>query len=137
MNRTFEEWVALFEKKVQKIEWTPHATLFFSPTKGFCEIIVSDKMVIIGNACGNANFFKKFTEHIAKQIGVKVCGAIFGRSAFRAWLRLLHFRIDKIDEDKNNLKRYHCTGENGGWGTLSESILEDGRKNAFFTWEVK
>ena len=136
MNRTFEEWVERYNKKIPEgFKRDEKFVLFYLPDKGFCELCATDKMIVIGQVSGDGRFWKNFTENVARKLGFKACGTICGRKEFRAWIRLFGFKIDKVDEE-NGLKRYYCTGKNGGWYVMTEFIREGGRHECFVTWEV-
>lgn len=137
MNRTFEEWVEAYNKKVPEgFKRDIRFALFYLPDKGFCEITADDNMIIIGQTSGDGRFWRDFAEEMARKLNIKVCGTICARKESRAYIRLFGFKVDKHDEE-NGLKRYYCTGKNGAWLVMTEFGLEDGRKHCYVTWEVK
>ena len=98
---------------------------------------ITDKIVLISCISGDARFWVSKAEELARAGGVKACAVFYGgRKGIRAWARLLGFKIERVEE-KGGFKRYHATKKNGGWGILTETIGEDGRRGGIVTWEVK
>ena len=70
MVRTFEQWVAAFNKKVPEgFQRDERFTLFYLPDKGFCELMPTEKMMIVGNVSGDGRFWIKFTAEISRKLG--------------------------------------------------------------------
>lgn len=137
MNKTFEEWVETYNKKVTGgFKRDIRFALFYLPDKGFCEITADDNMIIVGQTSGDGHFWRNFAEKLARKMGKKVCGTICARKESRAYIRLFGFKVDKQDEE-NGLKRYYCTGKNGEWFVMTEFLCENGNKHCYVTWEVK
>lgn len=136
MNRTFDEWVARYEKKLKKkFKRNEKFALFYLPDKGFCELLATEKMMILGTVSGDGRFWKKFAEDYARRLGLKVCGTFCLRREIRAWINLFGFKVLHV-EDKGNFKRYYGEGKNGGWGLMTECAFEDGSRAHYVTWEV-
>jgi len=136
--KSFEQWVAAFNKKARYKFWRDERfTLFYLPDKGICELAATEKIVIVGMICGEGLFWKKVAEDCARRLGLKVCGAIYGgRGKLQTWIRFFGYKIDKVDEEYG-LKRYYCTGiKQKGWFIATEYTVEDGSHHAFTTWEV-
>ena len=137
MSKTLEEWIKVYEKKTgEEFKHDERFAFFYLPEKGFCEVVATDEVIIVGNVCGDGRFWRNFVDKLAQEFNIKLGGTIFCRKEFRAYIRLLGFKIDKFDEEKG-LKRYYCTGKNGEWGIMTEFLCEGGRKKCYVTWEVK
>jgi len=137
MNRTLDEWIARYNKKVsERFKRDERFALFYLPDKGFCELGVAPDIVVLWQVCGDGRYWKNFAEDVARKFGKKVCATLCERKEIRAWIKLFGFKSTKTEE-RNGFKRYNCTGKNGAWGMMTE-IEIDGRRRAYqVTWEVK
>ena len=138
MNKTLEEWIKFYETKTkEKFVRDENYELFYLPDKGFCEIAVSDKMVVIKQLAGDGRFWKKFAEEIARKMNKKVCGSWCVRKAVRAWIRFFGFRIESVEELPDGCKRYHCKDSQDKRGLMSPAYDNNDKHKAYFvTWEV-
>lgn len=137
MNRTLDEWIERYNRKIPKgFKRDNRFALFYLPDKGFCEIVATNLMVILNQVSGDGRFWKKFAEDIARALKLKACGTYCGRKEIRAWIKLFGFTATNI-EAKDGFKRYHGENNNGCWGTMTECVFEDGNRAYQVTWEVK
>ena len=138
MNKTFEQWAELYNKKTpEKFERDKRYELFYLPDKGFCEIAATDKMIMIHQVSGDGKFWKDFAEKVARKMNLKVCGTICIRRQIKAWIRLFGYEVAEIENLPDGLKRYHCKNKIGKKGLLSPAYKYDSGEQAYFvTWEV-
>ena len=137
MNRTFDEWVERFNRKIpKKFKRDDRFALFYLPDKGFCELLATDKMVILGQVSGDGRFWKKFAEDTARVLRLKACGTYCGRKEVLAWIRLFGFKVTETEEN-GGFKRFHGETDDGRWGLMTECVFEDGMRAYQTTWEVK
>lgn len=136
MNRTLDEWIARYNRKVPEgFKRDERFALFYYPDKGFCELLVTDKMVVLGQVCGDGRFWKKYAEDWARELGKKACGTHCSRREILAWIRLFGFEITQA-ETKDGFKRYHGTDKQGRWGLMTECVIDGSRRAYYVTWEV-
>lgn len=106
--KTLEEWISLYEKKTRtKFEPDARAKLLFDAEKGFAEIGVTKDMVIIGQTCGEAKFWKQTAEIMAKARGITHLGTFCIRNV-KAYMKLFGAEIEKIEDAGAGYQRYHC-----------------------------
>ena len=136
MNRTLDEWIARYNKKVPEgFKRDERFALFYLPDKGFCELGLTEHTVLIWQASGDGRHWKNFAENVARKFGKEVCVTTCERKEVRAWIKLFGFKVTKTEE-RDGFKRYHGVGENGAWGVMTEVEI-DGRRRAYqVTWEV-
>ena len=136
MGRTLDEWIERYNKKVPNgFKRDERFALFYLPDKGFCELVATDKMMILGQVGGDGRFWKEHAEQWARELGLKVCGTYFTRKEAQAYIKLFSFKNVSVEE-KDGFKRYRCTSEDGRWGLMTECLI-DGKKRAYYvTWEV-
>ena len=137
MNKSLEEWINFYEKKTgEKFVRDESYELFYLPDKGFCELAVGDKMIVIKQLSGDARFWKKFAEEIARQMQKKVCGTWFIRREVKAYIRLLGFKVERVETLPDGLERYYGVDKNGKKGLMSPAYKNGKQKEYFVTWEV-
>lgn len=110
--------------------------LFYYPSKGFCELAATDKMVLVGQVSGDGRFWRDFAENWARELGLKVGGTICGRKEARAYMRLFGYKVTG-EEEKGGFKRYRAVNKKGGWYLMTECELANGDRAYWVTWEVK
>ena len=132
MNKTLEEWIALYNKKnYEEFKRDKKFELFYVPEKGFAEIADTGKMIMVNQMCGEFKFWRLVTEEVSRQYGYKVAGTICIRPIL-PYIRLAGFQIDRI-EATNLGDRYFCTDKKTGQkGQASPA----GKNTWFITWEV-
>lgn len=132
MNKTLDEWIALYNKKnYEEFKRDEKFGLFYLPEKGFAEIVDSGKMIIVNQMCGEFKFWRDVAEKLSRHRGYKVAGTICIRPIL-AYIRLAGFKIDRIEET-NLGDRYFCTDKRTGQkGQASPA----GKDTWFITWEV-
>ena len=132
MNKTLDEWIALYNKKnYEEFKRDEKFGLFYLPEKGFAEIVDSGKMIIVNQMCGEFKFWRDAAEKLSRHRGYKVAGTICIRPIL-AYIRLAGFKIDRIEET-NLGDRYFCTDKRTGQkGQASPA----GKDTWFITWEV-
>lgn len=136
MNKTLEEWIDYYNRKVPVgFKRDKRFALFYFPQKGFCELVATDKTLILGQTCGDGRFWKKHAEEWARELGLKVCGTHCARRKITAWIKLFGFKVTSTEE-KGGLKRYHCEDSQGHWGLVTECIIDGCRQAYYVTWEV-
>ena len=123
MSRTLEEWIKFYEEKTkEKFVRDKSYELFYLPDKGFCEIFVSGKMVVIKQLAGDGRFWKKFAEKIARRMDKKVCGSWFIRKELFAYIKLFGFKITETEKLPDGSKRYHGVDNLGRKGLMSPAF---------------
>ena len=138
---TLPEWIAYYNQKNPQDPFVRNEMfdLFFRADQGFCEVLFLAHMVIFGQTAGNARFFRDCVEEIARALHVKEGGAICIRREIRAYIRLFGYRVLRMEELSDGLKRYHCIHkERGTWALLSPAFTYDttGETAYFVTWEI-
>ena len=132
MNKTLEDWIALYNKKnYEEFTRDKRFELFYLPEKGFAEIVDTGKMIIVNQMCGEFKFWRDVVEQMSRNSRYKVAGTICIRSIL-PYIRLAGFKIDRIEET-NLGDRYFCTDKRTGQkGQASPA----GKDTWFITWEV-
>jgi len=132
MNRTLEQWIAQYNKKIPEgFKRDERFTLFYLPEKGFAEIMDSGKMIVINQLCGELKFWREFAEKLAKKIGYTHAGTLCIRN-IEPYLRLAGFIPYEI-EDTAQGYRYFCRHKHTGQkGQASPA----GKNTYYITWEV-
>lgn len=139
MEKTYEEWVMMYEEKTgKKFTRDEKYRLFYFPERGFCEVAVDVDVgiTVIRNLCGDARFWRRVVECIAQSFGIKGCGTYCLRN-IRPYIRLFGFTIVRTEE-RGEYLRYHGVDENGCKGTASPCGMDDetGRMIYMITWGV-
>ena len=132
MNRTLEQWIALYNKKIPEgFKRDERYTLFFLPEKGFAEILASGKMIIVNQMCGEFVFWRALAEILARKFGYKHAGTICIRNV-RAYIRMAGFVPYEIEKTAQG-DRFFCTDKRTGQkGQASPA----GKGTYYITWEV-
>lgn len=113
MNKTLEQWIALYDKKIpEKFKRDERFELFYLPEKGFAEIIDTGKMVVINQMCGELKFWREVAEKISRRRGYKIAGTICVRPIL-PYLRLAGFKIEQTVETIYG-DRYFCADKHTG-----------------------
>ena len=137
-EKTLEEWIAHYEKKTKtKFKQDPRAKLLFDPEKGFAEIGVLKNMVVIGQLSGDAKYWKKFAEEIARRCKISNLGTWCCRN-IEAYIKFFNVEIEEIEDAGENLKRYHGKFKDTGKPALfsPRSRNEAGNVVYMVTWEI-
>ena len=91
----FDFSIKIYEKKTKtKFEPSPRGTIMFYPERGFAEIGATKDMVIIGQTCGEAKFWKQTAEIMAKARGITHLGTFCIRNV-KAYMKLFGAEIEK------------------------------------------
>ena len=137
-EKTFDEWVKIYEKKTG-IEFKPEsrARLKFEPDKGFAEFGVYKDMVIIGQTCGDAKYWKKLGEDIARQLGLNHLGTWCCRR-IEPYIKLFDVEIEMVEEAGEGLKRYHGRIKDTGKRAMFSPRSRNTAGNVVYmvTWEI-
>lgn len=132
MNKTFEEWVALYNRKVSSpFERDERFTLFYLPEKGFAEIADSGKIIIVNQACGELKYWRKLAENIAEQRGRSHLGTVCLRPIL-PYMRLAGLKIARTETTKFGTRYYFKDKQTGQKGRASPT----NEGSYFVTWEV-
>lgn len=135
-DKTLREWIERYNRKVPEgFKRDKRFALFYLPDKGFCELLATDKMLILGQVSGDGRYWKKYAEDCARELGLKVCGSHCTRREIAAYIKLFGFKVTDT-EDKGGLKRYRCEDAQGYWGLVTECVIDGGRRAYYVTWEV-
>ena len=139
MNKTLEQWAEDFNKKTpEKFVRDERYELFYLPDKGFCEIGVTEKMLIIHQLSGDGRFWKNFAEKLARLMNLKVCGTWCIRKEILAYIRLFGYKIIEVEEFSPKYKIYHCEDSTGRKARVAPAFYYKNVKvQAYYaTWEV-
>lgn len=137
-EKTFEDWVKIYEQKTgTEFKPEPRARLKFEPEKGFAEYGVYEDMVVIGQVCGDAKYWKKLGEDIARQLGLNHLGTWCCRK-IEPYIKFFDVEIEMTEDAGEGLKRYHCRQkENGKKAMFSpRSRNSAGHVVYMVTWEI-
>lgn len=134
---TLDQWIEKYNKKTPvKFERNEKYDFFFLPDKGFCEVGMTNDMVIIHQLCGDARFWKEKVSEMARKIGAKKCGTWCIRQAIHAYIRLFGYKVYKTEETTEGLDRYYGIDNNGKKGLMSPAFrFETGEQAYFVTWD--
>ena len=136
---TLDEWIQKYNAKTpEPFKRDERYELFFLPDKGFCEVGMTDDMVVIHQLAGDARFWKEKISDMARKVGIKKGGTWCVRKAILAYIRLFGYRIEATAELSDGLKRYYCVHkETEKHGLASPAFkFESGEQAYFITWEV-
>ena len=132
MNKTFEQWVALYNKKTSdKFKRDGRFTLFYLPEKGFAEVADTGKIITVNQLCGEFKFWRGVVEEIARRLGRSNAVAYFCRPVLPL-MRLAGLKIIGAEKTKfgdSYLFEDKRTGQKG-----RASPTDDG--SYFISWEV-
>ena len=132
MNRAFEQWVALYNKKVSdKFKRDERFTLFYLPEKGFAEIADTGKIIVVNQVCGEFKFWRGVTEKIARQLGRSHAVTFFYRHVL-PFMRLAGLEIIRSEKTKFGDSWVFEDKHTGQKGRASPT--DDG--SYFISWEV-
>lgn len=135
---TLQEWIEKYNKKApEPFKRNERFDLFFLPDKGFCEVGMTDDMVIIYQLCGDARFWRDKVSDMARKIGAKMCGTWCVRKEILAYIRLFGYKITHTEDLPDGLKRYHAIHKDTGKeGLVSPAFRFEGGEQAYFiTWQ--
>lgn len=134
---TLDQWIEKYNKKTPvKFEKNDKYNFFFLPDKGFCEVGMTNDMVIIHQLCGDARFWKEKVSEMARKIGAKKCGTWCVRQEIKAYIRLFGYKVYKKEETTEGLIRYYGIDNNGKKGLMSPAFrFETGEQAYFVTWD--
>lgn len=138
MKRTLEEWIKIYEKKTGvKFEADPRAKLQFDAEKGFAEFGATDNQVVIGQLCGDAKYWKKVGEILARQLGLNHLGTFCIRK-IEPYIKLFNVEIDMTEEAGEGLSRYHGHFKDTGKKALFSPYARNAAGNVVYlvTWEI-
>ena len=138
MNKTFEDYVARYEKKTQgKFERNEDLNIYFLPDKGFCEIGVKENKIKVGAVCGDGKFWCNFANEIARRMDLKLGTVYFSRQMPKAYIRLLGFKIVEEKENSQGTKDFICVNDEGKNATVIPAY-KDKNDNEIYRvlWEV-
>ena len=138
MERKLDEWIKIYEKKTgEEFKPSDGFKLFFFPTRGFAEIRLTDKMVIIAQLCGDMMFWRNLVEFLSQAIGYEYAGTYCIRN-IKAYIRLCGFTIIRTETLDDGLKRYFCIDKHGKKGQASPAWISNntGHAGYYITWEV-
>ena len=132
MNKTLEQWIALYNKKIPEgFERDKRFELFYLPNKGFAEVMDSGKMVWVNQMCGDFKFWRDFVEKVTQKLGYSHAGTLCIRNV-KAYIRMAGFTVDRIEKTAQG-DRYFCTDKHSGQkGQASPA----GKDTYYITWEV-
>ena len=135
---TFQEWVELYNAKApEPFARDERYTLLFLPEKGFCEVGMTEDMVIIRQLSGDGRFWYDKITDMARKLGAKQCGTWCIRQAILAYIRLFGYRIEKVEKLPDGLKRYYGIRKTDGKKGLASPCFKylGGEQAYFITWE--
>ena len=136
-ERSLEEWIAFHDSKVPyPFKRDERYKLLYRAGQGFCELGVSGNMAIIKDMCGNIHFWREVIEQFARELNLPICGAGCCRKIL-PYIRLLGFRIDKV-ENTSNGKKYCCTDKKTGQKAECSPAckMSNGEVGYFVIWRV-
>ena len=137
--KTLDEWIALYEKKTgEAFQNKEGFRLFFLPERGFCQMRVDGKLLVLSQVCGDGQFWIDHSQIMASVTGCNAVGTFAVRKNIEAFIRLGGYRVDRTEELLNGLKRYFCVHKDGTKGQVSPyGKRDDGSVVYMVTWEVK
>lgn len=132
MNKTMEEWIALYEKKTgEEFKRDERFVLFYLPEKGFAEIMDAGDIIVVNQLCGEIKFWRAFIELLARELGRKTVGTFCIRP-IKPYMRLLGFvpyEIKKTPLGDSFFCKDKRTGQKGDAAPI-------GKDTYCITWEV-
>ena len=137
---TMAEWIRVYNKKNPNDHYQRDSryTLFYKVDKGFCEVLIGNDMVIIGQLCGDARYWKNAVDEAAQKAGIKHGGTINIRDNTPAYLRLFGYKITAIENLPDGNKRYKSVHKNTGKNGFASPAFKyaDGRQAFYITWDI-
>lgn len=137
---SFEEWVEVFNKKNPQdpFERDKRLNLLFKEDKGFCEVVYDEDMVFIGQVCGDARYWLKHIEEVARQCNIHHGGTINIRSQILAYMRLFGYKLTEVIDLPDGNKRYLAKHKETGKGFRASPafIYADGKVAYAVTWDI-
>ena len=137
-EKSFEEWVKIYEKKTgTEFKPDPRAKLKFEPDKGFAEYGVTKDMVIIGQLCGDAKYWKNLGEELARHLGLNHLGTWCIRK-IEPYIKFFNVEIEMVEEAGEGLKRYHGRFKGTGKRALFSPRSRNSAGHIVYhvTWEI-
>ena len=133
-----DDWIAEYERKTgEEFKPTPGFKLFFFPNRGFAEIRVTEKMIIVRQMCGEAKFWKDLVGFFAQALGIYHVGTYCIRNIY-AYIRLFGFHVVSTEDLNDGYKRLFCVDKYGNKGQASPAwkSTRTGVDAYYITWEV-
>ena len=133
-EKTLEEWIEFYNRKCpEPFKRDEKFSLFFIPDKGFCEIRLTEKMVIGRAACGDIKFFRILIENIALIYHRDVAGTYCVRKIL-PYIRWAGFKVIATEGES-----YLCEDKQTGQKARCSPVFElaNGEKLYLVTWRVK
>ena len=137
-TKTFEEWVALYEKKTGvPFKRQELCQLVFFPDRGFAEFAALKDMIVIHQLCGDAKFWKQVAEVLAMEHNMNHLGTWCIRD-IEPYIKLFNAEVERVEELPDGLKRYHCRfKDTGKWALCSPRFkMDNGQIGYMVTWEI-
>ena len=132
MSKSFEQWVALYNKKVsERFERDERFELFYLPEKGFAEIADTGKIIAINQVCGELKFWRGVAEKLARKLGRTHAGTVCARPIL-PYMRLAGLEIILIEQTEYGDRYFFADKHTGQKGYASPSNIGF----YFITWEV-
>lgn len=136
MSKTIKEWIEIYEKKTsEKFNPKSDRQTVFDSEKGFCQIGFSGAKLFVYQVCGDGKYWRNLVERLARRFGVEICETYCVRKNIRAFIRLLGYRITKVDE-KNNPKHFWVEDANGNPAVACECVFKNGKHGYRILWAV-
>lgn len=137
---TLDEWIELYNKKnpLDKYHRDGRYTLFYKPDKGFCEVLIGGDMVVIGQLCGDARYWKDAIDSAAEKAGIKHGGTINIRDNPVAYLRLFGYKVVKTEDLSDGTVRYQAVHKNTKKKGFASPAFryKDGKQAFYVTWDI-
>ena len=137
---TFDEWVAFYNSKNTKDNYKhdERYNVLFDEDKGFCEVFFDEDMVFIGQTCGDARYWLKHIEDVARKLDIHHGGTVDIRSQIKAYLRLFGYRITETIDLPDGNKQYLAVHKKTGKGLRASPafVYDDGKLAYGVTWEI-
>ena len=136
---TMDEWIAAYDRKnpYDPFQRDERFALFYQPDHGFCEVMFTDKMAIIGQMSGDARYWRSRIDEAARKAGINHAGTIGIRGCPLAYFRLNGYVLDDVEEITDG-KRYYGKHKTTGKACQASPafMYADGRQAYFITWEI-
>ena len=138
-GKTLEEWINFYEQK-SKVKYEPpdkRVVRYFFSDRGFAEIGITDKMVIVHQLCGDAKFWKQIAEALAMEHGLKHLGTWCIRK-IEPYIKFFGVEIEEVEDLGDGLKRYHGKFKDTGKSAIFTPNFKakNGNVGYLVTWEI-
>ena len=138
MNKSLKEWIDFYNWKTgEEFERAKNFDLYYREDKGFCEIAITEKMIMIFQCAGDIKYWRQVAEELCKFMKLKAAGTCVCRH-IKPFIRAGGFSIYETKDTPYGERYYFEDETTGQRGQASPAWkTENGTQIYYFSWEVE